>query len=104
LEPRLYIGHTNILRRVRRNVPPLRRRVTVLHTGKQIVSREDPEITAEMQTALEAEGIQFMLTRPHTTRVENKNGAVTFLSSGTEAQSSVTGSASLIATGTRFRS
>src|SRR5258708_9802452 len=50
-------------------------RVTVLHTGKQIVSREDPEITAELQTALEAEGIQFLLNA-RTTRVENKNGAV----------------------------
>src|SRR6266849_5803441 len=31
-------------------------RVTVLHTGKQIVSREDPEIAAELLKSLEAEG------------------------------------------------
>ena len=50
-------------------------RVTILHTGKQFVSREDPEIAAELQKALEAEGIQFLLNT-RTTRVENKNGSV----------------------------
>src|SRR5260370_7101742 len=51
-------------------------RVTVLHTGKQIVPREDPEIAAELQKALEAEGILFLLNAP-TTRVENNNNTVT---------------------------
>src|SRR5256712_14182188 len=73
-------------------------RVTVLHTGKQIVSREDPEIAAELQKALEAEGIQFLLNA-RTTRVENKNGAVTLSFEGTAGSSSVTGSHLFVATG-----
>jgi pyruvate/2-oxoglutarate dehydrogenase complex dihydrolipoamide dehydrogenase (E3) component len=73
-------------------------RVTVLHTGKQIVSREDPEIAAELRKALEAEGIQFLLGA-RTTRVENKSGAVTLSFEGTAGSSTVTGSHLLIATG-----
>jgi len=73
-------------------------RVTVLHTGKQIVPREDPEIAAELQKALEAEGIQFLLNA-RTTRVEKKNGAVTLSFEGTAGSSSVTGSHLLAATG-----
>jgi pyruvate/2-oxoglutarate dehydrogenase complex dihydrolipoamide dehydrogenase (E3) component len=73
-------------------------RVTVLHTGTQIVPREDPEIAAELQKALEAEGIQFLLN-VRTTRAENKNGAVTLFFEGSSSSSSVTGSQLLIATG-----
>jgi pyruvate/2-oxoglutarate dehydrogenase complex dihydrolipoamide dehydrogenase (E3) component len=73
-------------------------RVTVLHTGKQIVPREDPEIAAELQKALEAEGAQFVLNA-RTTRVENKNGAVALSFETAADASSVTGSHLLIATG-----
>src|SRR5260221_464312 len=47
-------------------------RVTVLHTGQQIISREDPETAAELQRALEAEGIQFLLNT-RTVRAECKD-------------------------------
>jgi pyruvate/2-oxoglutarate dehydrogenase complex dihydrolipoamide dehydrogenase (E3) component len=73
-------------------------RVTILHIGKQIVPREDPEIAAELQKALEAEGIQF-LVNTHTTRVENKNGAVTLSRESTAGPSRITGSHLLVATG-----
>jgi len=73
-------------------------RVTVLHTGKQIVPREDPEIAAELQKALEAEGIQFLLNT-RTTRVESKNSAVTLSFESPAGASSVTGSHLLVATG-----
>jgi len=73
-------------------------RVTVLHTGKQIVSREDPETAAELQRALEAEGIQFLLNT-RTTRIEFKNGAVTLSLESPAGSSSVTGSHLLVATG-----
>jgi len=73
-------------------------RVTVLHTGKQIVPREDPEIAAELQKALEAEGIQFLLNT-RTTSVENKNSAITLSFESPAGASSVTGSHLLIATG-----
>ena len=36
-------------------------KVTIVQTGGQIVPREDPEIAAELQKALEAEGIKFSL-------------------------------------------
>jgi pyruvate/2-oxoglutarate dehydrogenase complex dihydrolipoamide dehydrogenase (E3) component len=75
-------------------------RVTVLHTGKQIVPREDPEIAAELQKALEAEGMQFLLNT-RTTRVENKNTAVTLSFESSAGPSNVTGSRLLIATGRR---
>ena len=75
-------------------------RVTVLHTGKQIVSREDPETAAELQRALEAEGIQFLLNT-RTTGVANKNGAVTLSFESPSGSSSVTGSHLLVATGRR---
>jgi pyruvate/2-oxoglutarate dehydrogenase complex dihydrolipoamide dehydrogenase (E3) component len=73
-------------------------RVTILHSGKQIVSREDPEIVAELQRALEAEGIEFLLNA-RTTRLENKNNAVTLFFETPAGLSSVVGSHLLIATG-----
>jgi pyruvate/2-oxoglutarate dehydrogenase complex dihydrolipoamide dehydrogenase (E3) component len=73
-------------------------RVTVLHTGKQIVPREDPEIATELQKALEAEGIQFLLNT-RTTSVENKNNAITLSFESTAGASNVTGSHLLVATG-----
>jgi pyruvate/2-oxoglutarate dehydrogenase complex dihydrolipoamide dehydrogenase (E3) component len=73
-------------------------RVTILHRDPQIVPREDPEIAAELQKALEAEGIQFLLSA-RTTRAENKSGAVTLSFERSSGSSSVTGSHLLIATG-----
>src|SRR6184192_3727964 len=72
--------------------------ISVLHTGKQIVPREDPEIAGGLQKALEAEGMQFLLSA-RTTRVENKNGAFTLSFDGTAGTSSLTGSHLLVATG-----
>ena len=73
-------------------------RVTVVHTGKQFVAREDPEIAAELQKALEAEGIRFLLNA-RTTRVENKNGSVTLSFESPTGASNVSGSHLLVATG-----
>jgi pyruvate/2-oxoglutarate dehydrogenase complex dihydrolipoamide dehydrogenase (E3) component len=73
-------------------------RVTVLHAGAQIVAREDSEITAELQKALEAEGMQFLLNA-RATRVKNQNGAVNLSFESAVGSSSVTGSHLLIATG-----
>jgi pyruvate/2-oxoglutarate dehydrogenase complex dihydrolipoamide dehydrogenase (E3) component len=75
-------------------------RVTVLHTGKQIISREDPETAAELQRALEVEGIQFLLNT-RTTGVANKNGAVTLSFESPAGSSTVIGSHVLVATGRR---
>src|SRR5215469_10636089 len=37
--------------------------VTIVHSQAQILSREDPEIAAELQKVLESEGIKFQLDR-----------------------------------------
>jgi len=73
-------------------------RVTILHRGPQIVQREDSEISAELQKALEAEGIQFILNA-RTSRAEGKPNAVTLFYAGSAGASSVSGSHLLIATG-----
>ncbi len=75
-------------------------RVTILHSGKQVVSREDPEITFELQKALEAEGIQFLLNA-RATCLENKNNAITLSFETPTGPSNVIGSHLLIATGRR---
>jgi pyruvate/2-oxoglutarate dehydrogenase complex dihydrolipoamide dehydrogenase (E3) component len=73
-------------------------RVTIFHTGKQIISREDPEIAAELQKALEAEDLQFVLNA-RTTRAETKNGGITLSFESSAGSSNVTGSHLLVATG-----
>src|SRR5205807_178183 len=75
-------------------------RVTVIHKGKQIVSREDPETAAELQRALETEGIQFLLNT-RSVRVENKDRAVTLSFESRAGASIATGSHLLVATGRR---
>jgi pyruvate/2-oxoglutarate dehydrogenase complex dihydrolipoamide dehydrogenase (E3) component len=72
-------------------------RVTIVHQAAQIVPREDPEIAAELQKALEAEGLQFVLNA-RTEAVHQKNGSIT-LTCKDSAASEVTGSHLLVAAG-----
>ena len=73
-------------------------RVTVIHQGAQIVPREDPEIASELQKALEAEGLQFVLNA-RTAAVQQKNSAITLSYRVPASESAVTGSHLLVATG-----
>jgi pyruvate/2-oxoglutarate dehydrogenase complex dihydrolipoamide dehydrogenase (E3) component len=73
-------------------------RVTIVHTGSQIVQREDSEIVAELQKALEAEGVQFLLNA-HTTKAENRNGSIVLSCALHGSNSEITGSHLLVATG-----
>ena len=73
-------------------------RVTIVHRGQRIVPREDPEISAELQKALEAEGIQFIL-EAETTRVEKNDNRLTLSFNTKSGASSVSGSHLLVATG-----
>lgn len=73
-------------------------RVTIVHQGPQIVPREDPEIAAELQKALEAEGLQFLLNA-RTESVQHEGGSFTLSYAGTAGKFSVTGSHLLVATG-----
>ena len=73
-------------------------RVTIVHHGPQIVPREDAEIAAELQKALEAEGVQFVLNS-RTTRAEKKDAGIQLSYDGPGGASTVNGSHLLVATG-----
>jgi pyruvate/2-oxoglutarate dehydrogenase complex dihydrolipoamide dehydrogenase (E3) component len=75
-------------------------RVTIIQRSDQIVPREDPEVAAELQRALEAEGIRFLLSA-NTTRAEKKNGAIVLAVEQPGGVSAVSGSHLLVATGRR---
>ncbi|HTT32003.1 MAG TPA: mercuric reductase [Methylomirabilota bacterium] len=73
-------------------------RVTVIHQGPQIVPREDPEIAAELQKALEAEGMQFVLDA-RTESVQQRDGQIALSYRVADGASVITGSHLLVATG-----
>jgi pyruvate/2-oxoglutarate dehydrogenase complex dihydrolipoamide dehydrogenase (E3) component len=75
-------------------------RVTILHNQMQIVSREDPEIAAELQKILEGEGIEFHLN-VQTNRVEQKGGMVKVSVTTPRGPSTISGSHLLAAVGRR---
>jgi pyruvate/2-oxoglutarate dehydrogenase complex dihydrolipoamide dehydrogenase (E3) component len=74
--------------------------VTVIQRNRQIVPREDPEIAAELQKALEAEGVRFLLNA-RTTRAEKTAGGIALTIDQAGSPSTITGSHLLIATGRR---
>jgi pyruvate/2-oxoglutarate dehydrogenase complex dihydrolipoamide dehydrogenase (E3) component len=80
--------------------------VTIIHRGDRLLTREDPDIAAALQKALEAEGIQFLLNA-ETTRVEQTDSGIALdVLSGTQrpapsTQRRLTGSHLLVATGRR---
>lgn len=74
--------------------------VTVIHNESQILVREDPEVAAELQKALEAEGIRFLLNA-HAGRAEKKGEAIVLAVDQNGAASTVSGSHLLVATGRR---
>ncbi|HWU36312.1 MAG TPA: mercuric reductase [Candidatus Acidoferrum sp.] len=75
-------------------------RVTIVHKDRQILSREDADVTAELQKALESEGMRFMLNA-RTTRVARKNGQITMDLDLPTGSQTVSGSHLLVATGRR---
>jgi len=72
-------------------------KVTIIQRAGQIVPHEDPEVAAELQKALEAEGVKFLLDAK-VARVEEKDGAVAV---SLESGKVVTGAQLLVATGRR---
>jgi len=72
--------------------------VTVIHQHEQILPREDADVVAELQTALEAEGLHFLLN-VRTTTVEQNNGQITLTLAGGDVSQTVSGSHLLVATG-----
>lgn len=75
-------------------------RVTVVHRGTEILTREDPDVAGELQKALEAEGVQFVLNA-RTTRVAMQNGRIALSLDAGNGSQTLTGSHLLVATGRR---
>ena len=73
-------------------------RVTIVHQGQQIVQREDPEIAEELQKALVAEGVEFVLNA-RTEAVRQKDGGITLSCKVAEGAREIAGSHLLVATG-----
>jgi pyruvate/2-oxoglutarate dehydrogenase complex dihydrolipoamide dehydrogenase (E3) component len=72
-------------------------RVTVVHRQDQLLPHEDADVAAELQKALEGEGIRFVLNA-QTTRVEKRDREIVLrLETGGPAE--VSGSHLLVATG-----
>jgi pyruvate/2-oxoglutarate dehydrogenase complex dihydrolipoamide dehydrogenase (E3) component len=74
--------------------------VTVVHLGAEILEREDREVAAALRSALEAEGIRFLLNA-ETSRVERAGSSVTLTVAAQAGTETVAGSHLLVATGRR---
>jgi pyruvate/2-oxoglutarate dehydrogenase complex dihydrolipoamide dehydrogenase (E3) component len=74
--------------------------VTVIHNSEQILSREDPEVSAELQRALEEEDITFLLNA-RATRVEQDGGAIVVSVDRPSTPAVASGSHLLVAVGRR---
>jgi pyruvate/2-oxoglutarate dehydrogenase complex dihydrolipoamide dehydrogenase (E3) component len=75
-------------------------RVTIVHNAGQIIAREDPEISSELQKALEAEGIDFRLNAK-TTKVEKQGSEIrTTITTGAQSET-ISATHMLAATGRR---
>jgi pyruvate/2-oxoglutarate dehydrogenase complex dihydrolipoamide dehydrogenase (E3) component len=75
-------------------------RVTVVHRQDQLLPREDADIAAALQRALEGEGIRFILGAT-TTRAEKQGREVALTVNAGGATETVRGSHLLVATGRR---
>jgi pyruvate/2-oxoglutarate dehydrogenase complex dihydrolipoamide dehydrogenase (E3) component len=75
-------------------------RVTIVHRGKQILPREDADVAEELQKALEAEGIRFVLGA-NTSAVEKQHGQIRLRLETAGGSKEVEGTHLLIATGRR---
>jgi pyruvate/2-oxoglutarate dehydrogenase complex dihydrolipoamide dehydrogenase (E3) component len=75
-------------------------RITIIHTGSQILSREDEDVANELQQALEAEGIEFRLNS-NSIHVDKNASQITLTLEESGHTERITGSHLLAATGRR---
>ena len=74
-------------------------RVTVIEHGPQLMAREDPDVSGEVQRILTSEGIQFLLTT-QTLRVYGRSGEdVSLVVRTTSGERTIEGSDILVAAG-----
>jgi pyruvate/2-oxoglutarate dehydrogenase complex dihydrolipoamide dehydrogenase (E3) component len=72
--------------------------VTIVHSGQQVLAHEDPEIAAELQKILEAEGLRFVM-QAQTTRVDRSGDVTTLTVDTPQGRQTISGSHLLVATG-----
>jgi pyruvate/2-oxoglutarate dehydrogenase complex dihydrolipoamide dehydrogenase (E3) component len=75
-------------------------RVTVVHRDAQVLAHEDADVAAELQRALESEGVRFILGA-RTTRVEKHGDEIVLHFQTGDGPADVRGSHLLVATGRR---
>jgi pyruvate/2-oxoglutarate dehydrogenase complex dihydrolipoamide dehydrogenase (E3) component len=75
-------------------------RVTIVHRGDQILTREDADVAQELQRTLEGEGIRFLLNA-QTTRVEQRGQEIVLIVDAGRRPEVLSGSHLLVATGRR---
>jgi pyruvate/2-oxoglutarate dehydrogenase complex dihydrolipoamide dehydrogenase (E3) component len=75
-------------------------RVTLIHNTDQILAREDPEISRELQKSLEAEGVTFYLSA-NTTKVEKQGDQISVTIALGQTTQTIAGTHILAATGRR---
>ena len=75
-------------------------RVTVIETGPRLIGREDPEVSAEIQKILEAEGIHFHL-QAHNLRLAKREGHTEIQFDDADGAQTLTCTHLLLATGRR---
>jgi pyruvate/2-oxoglutarate dehydrogenase complex dihydrolipoamide dehydrogenase (E3) component len=75
-------------------------RVTIVHRGRQILSREDEDVALELQKAMENEGIEFRLNS-NSIQVEKRSRQVALTLEEAGQRETITGSHLLAATGRR---
>lgn len=75
-------------------------RVTVIHRSGQILPREDADVAAALQKALEAEDVAFVLDAT-TSRVERRTSGVALRLTGPGGTRTISGTHLLVATGRR---
>jgi pyruvate/2-oxoglutarate dehydrogenase complex dihydrolipoamide dehydrogenase (E3) component len=75
-------------------------RVTVVHRGENLLTREDPDVAGELQKALESEGMSFIL-QARAARAQKTNGRIVLTLEGDNGSRTLSGSHLLVATGRR---
>ena len=75
-------------------------RVSVIHIGDQLLAREDADVAAGLQKALETEGIEFHMNAT-ATKVEKRDGQITVSVTREGGAQAITGTHVLCATGRR---
>jgi pyruvate/2-oxoglutarate dehydrogenase complex dihydrolipoamide dehydrogenase (E3) component len=73
-------------------------RVTIVQSGKQLLTREDPDVAEEVQKILREDGIDVLLNAK-AARVESQGKAVSLYIRAQETSTTLTGSQLLLATG-----